>query len=258
MNSKLYPLISIITVVYNGAKTLEQTIQGVLNQSYKNIEYIIIDGGSTDGTIDIIKRYEKDISFWISEPDKGLYDAMNKGISYANGELVGMVNSDDWYELNAVERVVEVYQANPKKRIFHGDMFVIDSDNNKKLHKFNPSVFKLKYYGATYNHPTFFVSKFEYEEHIYNISLRSVADIQFTLEAFLNNRKKFQYIDKPLSNFRLNGISGSLSRVDALKEGFIARKEAGFSLPQNILTIGIRIIYWQLSSLIRVLRNNKR
>lgn len=112
------PLISIITVVYNGEKYLEQTIQSVINQTYKNIEYIVIDGGSTDGTLDIIKKYEEHISYWVSESDKGLYDAMNKGIGVAKGELIGMINSDDWYELEAVEIMAEAYKNNPTKVYF--------------------------------------------------------------------------------------------------------------------------------------------
>jgi glycosyltransferase involved in cell wall biosynthesis len=96
------PLISIITVVYNGVTTLEQTILSVINQTYKNIEYIIIDGGSTDGTIDIIKKYEKHLACWVSESDKGIYDAMNKGIEKATGEWVNFMNSGDWFYNNDI------------------------------------------------------------------------------------------------------------------------------------------------------------
>ena len=96
MNSTNIPLITIITVSYNAVKTIEDTIVSVLGQTYNNIEYIIIDGGSTDGTLDIIKKYQDKITYWVSEPDKGIYDAMNKGIAKANGELIGIINSDDW------------------------------------------------------------------------------------------------------------------------------------------------------------------
>src|ERR1700739_1974354 len=90
------PLVSVITVVYNGAKFIEQAIQSVLNQSYKNIEYIVIDGGSNDGTVDIIKKYDKQINYWQSERDGGIYFAMNKGVSLATGELIGILNTDDF------------------------------------------------------------------------------------------------------------------------------------------------------------------
>jgi len=248
------PLISIITVVFNGVKTLEQTMQSVFNQTYSNIEYIIIDGGSTDGTLDIIEKYKHKIAYWVSEPDEGLYDAMNKGIKIATGELIGIVNSDDWYESNTVETVVENYHMFPHRKIFHGDMFIVDEANNKRLYKFNKSVFKFKYYGATYNHPTFFVTKDEYEAHKYNIKLKSVADIQFTLDAYLLNKEVFHYINRPLSNFRLGGVSGSLSQYQALEEGFLARKNAGMSLIQNLFSIIVRLLYWGGAWIIQVLK----
>ena len=92
------PKVSIITVCLNSEKTLEQAIQSVISQTYKNIEYIIVDGASTDGTLDIISKYENKITKWVSEKDQGLYYAMNKGIDMATGDIVGIINSDDWYE----------------------------------------------------------------------------------------------------------------------------------------------------------------
>jgi len=108
-SSKSRPLVSIVTVVYNGEKYLEQTIRSVINQRYDNIEYIIIDGGSTDGTLDIVEKHEKMIDYWISEPDEGIFDAMNKGIKICRGELIGLINADDYYAPNAIERVVSCY-----------------------------------------------------------------------------------------------------------------------------------------------------
>jgi glycosyltransferase involved in cell wall biosynthesis len=105
------PLISIITVVYNGVATLEQTILSVINQTYKNIEYIIIDGDSTDGTIDIIKKYEKHLAYWISEPDKGIYYAMNKGIEKTTGEWINFMNSGDlFYNVNVINEITKYLQ----------------------------------------------------------------------------------------------------------------------------------------------------
>ena len=103
------PLISIITVVKNGEKHLEETIQSVINQNYKNIEYIIIDGDSKDKTISIIKKYEKYISYWKSEKDNGIYEAFNKGMKIANGDLLGFINSDDVYTKNAIELLLKYY-----------------------------------------------------------------------------------------------------------------------------------------------------
>jgi glycosyltransferase involved in cell wall biosynthesis len=235
-------LVSIITVVYNGEKTLEQTIQSVINQTYQNIEYIIIDGGSTDGTLDIIKKYEAHLSFWVSEPDKGLYDAMNKGIGIAKGELIGMINSDDWYELNAVELMANAYQANPNKTIFHADRYDIDENGNKSIRKFHPSAFRFKYYGMTYNHPSMFITKTEYENHIYSIQLRALSDYQFVLEAYLRDKNIFYYINKPIVNYRLDGISGNMRFIDAIKEGFYSRKNANLNLFQNLLSVVFRSV----------------
>ena len=234
------PLVSIITVVYNGEKYLEQTIQSVINQTYKNIEYIIIDGGSTDGTLDIVKQYEGHIAYWVSEPDKGLYDAMNKGIGLAKGELIGMINSDDWYELNTVEIISEAYKNNPTKSIFHADRYDIDDDGNRTIKKFHPSEFKFKYYGMTYNHPSMFITKEEYKLHKYNTELRALSDFQFVLETFLRNKELLYYINKPLVNYRLDGISAQMKLFKSLKEGYVARKNSNMIFCKNIFSVVIR------------------
>ena len=101
------PVISIITIVFNGEKYLDQTIRSVLDQKYPSIQYIIIDGGSTDTSINIIKKYEKDLYFWISEKDNGISDAFNKGIARATGDIIGIINADDWYEPKTFERVAQ-------------------------------------------------------------------------------------------------------------------------------------------------------
>lgn len=235
------PLVSIITVVYNGVDTLEQTIESVRNQSYKNIEYIIIDGGSTDSTISIVKKNSDTVTKWISEPDHGLYDAMNKGIKMANGDLIGMINSDDWYELDAIEIMVNAHFENPTKTIFHANRFDIDDFGNKTLRKFNQSRFKFKYYGMTYNHPSMFITRKEYELHNYNINLKSLSDYQFVLEALLRDSSVFMYVDNAIVNYRLDGISARLNFMDSMREGFISRQKAGLSLFENIFALAIRI-----------------
>ncbi|MBU2947830.1 glycosyltransferase family 2 protein [Zobellia uliginosa] len=230
--------VSIITVVFNGEKYLEQTINSVIQQTYSNIEYIIVDGGSTDNSVEIIKRYDNYISKWISEPDKGLYDAMNKGIAMASGELIGMINSDDWYELNALEIMVKAYLENPKKTIFHADRYDIKKEG-RVIRKFNPSLFKLKYYGMTYNHPSMFITPSEYKKHNYNCALKVLSDYQFVLEARIKSPNTFFYVDQPIVNYRLDGLS-SLEKIN--KEGFIARKAAGFNFMQRLFAF----IFWYM------------
>jgi glycosyltransferase involved in cell wall biosynthesis len=234
-------LVTVITVVYNGEKYLQQTIDSIRNQTYKNIEYIIIDGGSTDGTLDIIESNLDVVTKYISEQDRGLYDAMNKGISLANGELIGTINSDDWYELNTIEIVVDKYIQHKDKSIFHADRYDVLENGERRRFNFNPSEFKFIYYSMTFSHPTMFITKDEYSKHLYNINLKSHADYQFTLEAWLNDNSKFYYINKPLTNFRLGGISGNLSLLSELKEGYIARKYASLPAIKNIISYIFRL-----------------
>ena len=235
------PLISIVTVVYNGEKYLQQTIDSVSNQTYSNIEYIIIDGGSSDGTIDLIKKNESQIDYWVSEPDKGLYDAMNKGISKAKGELIGMINSDDWYESHAVETVVNSYLKNSEKRIFHSDRYDVYPSGEKKVFAFNPSVIKFKYLAMTYNHPSMFVSQKLYNEYKYNTSLKVYSDYQFTLTSFLKNKDQFVYINKPTVNFRLGGVSGQIPLSKVLKESYLARRNSGMNVINCTIAIACKI-----------------
>ena len=112
-------LISILVPIYNVESSIKTCLLSLFNQTYKNIEYIIIDGGSTDGTIEIIKKYQNNLYYWVTEPDKGIYDAMNKGIRVASGDLIGIVNSDDYYEADALENISETYDGE-KYEIVYG------------------------------------------------------------------------------------------------------------------------------------------
>lgn len=236
------PLISIITVVFNGEKYLEQTIRSVLGQTYSHLEYIIVDGGSTDETLAIIRRYQEKLAKWISEPDKGLYDAMNKGIRMANGEIIGMINSDDWYEPDAVELVVEAYRKNPTKKIFHADRMDVLLDGSRRLKKFNASKFKLVYYGMTYNHPSMFVHSDIYKKLNYNIELRALSDYEFVLRNLLHSPEIFFYISKAYVNYRLDGLSGQMATAKMLSEGFTARQNAGLSPVRNYFSYLLRML----------------
>lgn len=124
------PLISIITVVYNGVIFIEQTIQSVINQKYKNYEYIIIDGGSVDGTLDVIRQYEDSIDYWLSEPDKGIYDAMNKAIELVNGDWVVFLNAGDQFSNNAVLQKVSYYLEKGNADLFVGNYFNVSENTH--------------------------------------------------------------------------------------------------------------------------------
>jgi len=167
---------------------------------------------------------------------------MNKGIGYANGEIIGMINSDDWYEPNAIELLVEAFQLNPEKRIFHGDRFDILENGTKRIRKFNPSRLKFLYYGMTYNHPSMFVHKEIYLDFCYNISLKALSDYEFVLTHFLKNENIFLYIPVSYVNYRLDGISGTMKLNNSLKEGFSARRNSGLNFIINIFSFLIRIL----------------
>ncbi|GAA4268738.1 glycosyltransferase family 2 protein [Hyunsoonleella aestuarii] len=251
---KKFPLISVITVVYNGEKYLQQTIDSVYNQTYKNVEYIIVDGFSTDSTLNIIKKNKDKITHWISEPDNGIYDAMNKGVSMATGELIGIINSDDWYDINMVETVVNEYLQHPEKSIFHGDRYDVLENGHKELIKFNASVFRFKYFCMTYSHPSMFITKEVYENDNYNTNLKLYSDYQFVLTQFLKSPNQFHYINKALVYFRLGGESSNESFFNELRESFSARKNSKMSLFESAFAFVQVLILRPIINLLKVLK----
>jgi len=200
------PLISIITVVFNGEKHLEETIQSVVDQTYNNIEYIIIDGASTDKTLDIIKKYEQNISFWSSENDKGIYDAMNKGIAIANGEYIGLINSDDYYEPDAIEIIVNQINKHINTDVFFGNIYIINQYlSEKKIQTYKKGGNLEKKFSIW--HPSVFVKKHTFEKYgNFDLSYKIAADYELLLR-FYKKGCNFQYINKAISNFREGGIS---------------------------------------------------
>jgi glycosyltransferase involved in cell wall biosynthesis len=200
------PLISIITVVKNGKKHLEQTILSVLGQTYNNIEYIVIDGASNDGSVEIIKKYEKQLAFWISEPDSGIYNAMNKGITHATGEYIGIINSDDFYEPNAVKTIVNELQNNMLPDIVFGNLYMINPNLTEKQLQTYKKGEKL-YKSFSIWHPTVFVKKESYNQWgNFNEAFKLAADYELLLR-FNKNGAAFKYINKTIANFREGGQS---------------------------------------------------
>lgn len=211
--------VSIITVSYNAAKTIEQTILSIKAQSYTNIEYIIIDGQSTDGTLDIIEKYKKDIDCIVSEPDKGIYDAMNKGIQYATGDIIGFVNSDDWYEPDTIEKVVVCFN-NTDAEITHGLVWDIDGDGNKKkTNGFENE--EVEYEQLHYNmlpHLSVFAKRTVFEQYGgFNINYRIAADYDWILRCYTGGIR-FQYINGVMGSFRRGGVSTNIINLNELAE----------------------------------------
>ncbi|GHT54348.1 hypothetical protein AGMMS49982_18910 [Bacteroidia bacterium] len=201
--------VSIITVTYNAQEHLEETMQHVFAQSYPNVEYILIDGGSTDGTVDIIKKHESQLALWRSEKDNGIYDAMNKGIQLAKGELIGLVNAGDYYEPDTVAQMVEAYKQHPECGIFHGDINLLNADGSFfKRKKPNTNLNDL-YKGFSLYHPSFFVTNATYQKQgLYDTNFTVIADFDFALRCHLAG-VKFCYVPQVISNFRQGGFSSS-------------------------------------------------
>tara|TARA_E500000331_G_scaffold123539_1_gene121050 strand:+ start:16501 stop:17259 length:759 start_codon:yes stop_codon:yes gene_type:complete len=204
-------LISIITVSYNSAKTIHNTIESVLNQTYFNIEYIIIDGSSSDNTIEIIKKYESLFDGrlkWLSEEDKGLYDAMNKGIKLATGDIVGIINSDDLFcDPDALKKVVKVFEKNKNLDSVYADLFYVEKNNIDKISRRwvtgNQKSFKYGWHPA---HPTFYIKKSVYNRFgLFDLSFRLAADFEIMLRFLEKYKISTTYLEDPLLKMRLGG-----------------------------------------------------
>lgn len=198
--------ISIITVVYNAVNTIERTIQSVLSQSYKNIEYIIIDGGSTDGTLEVIAQYIDKIACFVSEPDKGIYDAMNKGIKRSTGDIIGLLNADDWYEEEALKAVADSFD-NDIADIIYGNIYCVDIRGMKKPF-FRDIPVKL-FTGMVIPHPATFIRYSAYKKYgLYDTDYHIAADHELMLRMYIKGAI-FKAIDTVIANFSCTGISST-------------------------------------------------
>lgn len=202
MNLEIKPILSIITVVFNGEKYLEQTINSVIAQNIPDLEYIIIDGGSTDGTIDIINKYSDYISYWISEPDSGIYEAINKGIKACSGKYVGIINSDDWYEPDVFSAVLETLKSDQYDIVC--GLLRLWEDNKVMGIQGNTSDFLIH---GMISHPTCFVKQAVYKEiGLFDGNYKIAGDYDFMLRCLRANLV-FNFQEYIIANFRLSGIS---------------------------------------------------
>ncbi len=203
-------VISIITVVYNNFRTIEHAINSVIKQSYENIEYIIIDGGSIDGTLEIIKNYQSNITRVISEPDQGLYDAMNKGLSLATGDVVGILNSDDFYTSEDVIRKVVDGFASSNCDILYGDVNYVERDQPDQIvRKWISGEYVENYFekGFAPAHPTVFIKREFADEFKYNLKYKLAADYDWLLRLFKKPDIKVRYLPLEMINMRLGGAT---------------------------------------------------
>jgi glycosyltransferase involved in cell wall biosynthesis len=199
------PLVSIITIVKNGEATLERAMMSVLGQSYEHIEYIVIDGGSTDKTLSIIERHENRIAYWRSESDAGISDAFNKGVALAAGDIIGLLNSDDWYEPEAVAEAVLNILSNDAD-ISHGNLQIWTGNTRGVF--WGADHEQLRRYNAV-NHPTVFVRRDIYERlGLFRLDYRCAMDYEWLLRAKMASAR-FVYIDKLLANMQHGGFSNN-------------------------------------------------
>ena len=194
--------VSIVTVCYNSAKTIERTIKSVAGQDYRDIEYIIIDGGSTDGTLDIIDRYKDKISVLVSEPDEGIYYAMNKGIARATGDIIGFINSDDWYADGAIVVIVEAFSKTDAD-IVYGKFVEVKNGVYREVKNGNLDDICLD---MVFGHPATFVKIDFLRKHPFDVSYRIAADYAFFLTMYFQ-KKCFHQIDNIIAYYRTGGTS---------------------------------------------------
>ncbi len=216
--------ISIITVCYNSASTIEDTIQSVAKQKYKDIEYIIVDGNSKDNTVDIIKQYDNVVSKWISEKDNGIYDAMNKGIGMATGEVIGILNADDIYtDEDVISNVIREFEDESVMGVY-GDLKYVQKEDTSKIIRFwksgeyKPGKFLN---GWMPPHPTFYVRRSIYQKFgLYRLDMPSASDYEFMLRVIHVNQIKINYLPKVLVLMREGGKSNSslTNRINANKD----------------------------------------
>lgn len=235
--------ISIITVCFNAVETIEKTINSVINQPYENIEYIIIDGGSTDGTIDIIKKHEDHIAYWVSEPDYGLYHAMNKGIEKATGDIVGMINADDYYFENIFPEVAKAFKGKDlEKYIFFGDM-EHDGEIIKGWRQENVSI------GAFGAHPSMFCPKKIYDKiGTYRLWYKILADYDFMYRAYHVYGIRPIYLSKETAFFRVGGLA-SKNIFRSFTEEMIIKVENGEVIYKALSVYLLKLVRFSIKNL---------
>ncbi|QKF68406.1 glycosyltransferase, family 2 [Arcobacter venerupis] len=211
--------VTIVTVTYNAQEYLEQTIKSIIEQDYPNIEYIIIDGASTDKTVDIIKKYEKYITYWISEPDTGIYDAMNKGINVATGEWINFMNAGDSFcENNTILNVIKSLKNDTD--LISGDIYYIENDE-KTYHK--QQLINYPMQNMFCYHQTLFTKTSIMKQIKFSTEFRIAGDYDFVLKCYIKNYK-FQYLNFAIANFISGGLAESQNIIARIEDIFIQSK----------------------------------
>ncbi len=238
---KKFPLISIITIVYNNSLHIQKTLNSIFNQKYQNLELIVIDGGSTDNTLNIIKQNNNKIDFWISEKDKGIYDAFNKGMTFCRGDYLGFVNSDDILKPNALKILVKYIRKNPKADFFFGAV----KKHWGVLYGYKP--WKIYFsWGFYSSHSTGFFIKKNSAEIVgnYNLKYKYSADYDYFFRMIVKNKMKGIATKKEelFGIFNRGGFSSRVKFIDHFKEEIRIRNDNGQSKIILVLIIIYKLI----------------
>ncbi len=227
--------VSIITATYNSAATIAGCVESVNEQTYSDIEHIVIDGASGDNTVEIIKSLPNRVTRIVSEPDKGIYDAMNKGIKVATGDIIGTLNSDDaFYDATAVEKVARVFQENPEIDCLYGKLVFVN-EKQKIVRRwesrpFEPGLFAKSWTPA---HPTFYCRRKVFEKFgLYKTNYKIAADVEFMMRVLEVGNIKSNYLNEVLVRMTIGGVStnGLQSTITITKEMQRAFRENGLKL----------------------------
>ena len=243
-------MISIITATFNSAKTLKDTIQSVLRQTNKDFEYLIIDGGSTDETIDIVKSYESEFSGrlkWVSEKDQGIYDAMNKGIKMASGDVVGILNSDDYFTSDDIlQTVADAFKCQEIDAIYGDIHFIRDGNPQKCIRYYSSRMFRPFWlrFGFMPAHPSFYCKREIFDKAgLYSLDYKIGADYEMMVRLFKRLKIKTLYVNKDFVTMRTGGASNTnvRSRLTLIVEDVKACRENG--IYTNRFFIMLKFLY---------------
>ena len=243
-------MISIITATYNSAETINDTIKSVLCQTNKDFEYIIVDGGSTDETIDIVKSYESEFSGrlkWVSEKDKGIYDAMNKGIKMASGDIIGILNSDDYYTSDDIlQTIVDAFKCQNVDAIYGDIHFIKDGVPDKCVRYYSSRLFSPFWlrFGFMPAHPSFYCKRDVFDKSgLYRLDYKIGSDYEMMVRLFRKHKISSRYVPKDFVTMRTGGASNSnlQSRLTLIKEDVKACRDNG--IYTNELFICLKFLY---------------
>jgi len=235
--------ISIITIVYNRVHCIEDCIKSVLSQTYRDVEYIIIDGGSNDGTTEIIDNYKDKIDYYISEKDEGIFDALNKGIKNSTGDVIGILNSDDFfYSEDTLSHIIEAFQYSAADLVYAKGLFVSENDTSKikRIYPSNPFNKVFLNFGWIPLHTTIFVKKEVFENYgNYNPGYRIASDYEISLRWFKNDEITKFYLNEWVVKMRLGGLSTS-AKLQLKKSKEDLSIILKYKLP-GVFTLGFKI-----------------